>query len=82
MVLNPYLLDEEESGMARNHLVLLLSRRCLRNQRRVTTTSCHGAVSLMRCYSTEQRSVADRFSWLLTENNQSGVVDGLKETYK
>ena len=29
-----------------------------------------------------QSSVADRFSWLLTENNKSGVVDGLKDTYK
>ena len=23
-----------------------------------------------------------RFSWLLTENNKSGVVDGLKDVYK
>ena len=27
-------------------------------------------------------SVADRFSWLLAENNQTGVIDGLKSVYK
>ena len=27
-------------------------------------------------------SVAERFSWLLTENNNSGVIEGLKNTYR
>ena len=38
-----------------------------------------------RPYSSEPgngRSVADRFSWLLAESHNSGVVDGLKKTYR
>merc|ERR1712060_896624 len=33
-------------------------------------------------HSESSKSVAERFSWLLTESNKSGVVDGLKDVYK
>ena len=35
-----------------------------------------------RNFSSERGRVADRFSWLLSETNNSGVVDGLKKTYR
>ena len=61
--------------MTRHHLILSLSRICCLRQRRVTLSQPNPAalLGLARCYSSEKRSVADRFSWLLTESNQSGV---------
>ena len=35
-----------------------------------------------RNFSSERGRVADRFSWLLSESHNSGVVDGLKKTYR
>merc|ERR1711970_1442927 len=35
-----------------------------------------------RLASSERGRVADRFSWLLAEENNTGVVDGLKKAYK
>ena len=38
--------------------------------------------SKMRFKSSERGSVADRFSWLLAEEQNTGVVDGLKKAYR
>ena len=35
-----------------------------------------------RGFSSDRLSVAERFSWLLAESHNSGVVDGLKKTYR
>ena len=35
-----------------------------------------------RGFSSDRPSVAERFSWLLAESHNSGVVDGLKKTYR
>ena len=39
-------------------------------------------LSWTRRLSSDRGKVADRFSWLLSESHNTGVVDGLKKTYR
>ena len=36
----------------------------------------------VRSLSSDRGKVADRFSWLLSESHNTGVVEGLKKTYR
>ena len=44
--------------------------------------SCIRIVNINIFTRNKSSSVAERFSWLLTENKNSGVIDGLKNTYR
>ena len=44
--------------------------------------SCIRYVNINIFTRNKSSSVAERFSWLLTENNNSGVIEGLKNTYR
>jgi len=44
--------------------------------------SCIRIVNINIFTRNKSSSVAERFSWLLTENNNSGVIEGLKNAYR
>ena len=60
--------------------MLIISK--LRTLQQVQPSSRYVVVSWFSSEVGPGRSVADRFSWLLAESHNSGVVDGLKKTYR